>query len=79
MTEDQKCISLLLELLVASRGIPRTLPWLETEVRLAGRRAELPAILETMEEKDLISSAKDALGIRRYYLTKNGRMAFDLL
>ena len=79
MTEDQKCISLILELLVASKGIPRTLPWLETEIRLAGRRTDIPSLLETMEEKDLLTSAKDALGIRRYTLTKNGRAAFDLL
>ena len=79
MTEDQKCISLILELLMASKGIPRTLPWLDTETRLAGRRAELPPLLETMEEKDLVASAKDALGIRRYSLTKTGRATYDLL
>jgi len=77
MTEDQKTISLILDLLNASKGVPRTLPWLETEVRLAGRRAELPAILETMADAKLISSARDALKVRRYSLTPEGKAALD--
>lgn len=79
MTEDQKTISLILELLAASKGIPRTLPWLEAEIRLAGRRCELPAILDTMLDAKLITSARDALGIRRFTLTVGGRAALDQL
>lgn len=79
MTEDQKAISLILDLLHASKGIPRTLPWIEAEIKLAGRRVETPAILETMQDSKLIASAKDALGIRRYTLTPTGRQALDLL
>lgn len=72
MTEDQKAISLILELLAASRRIPRTLAWLETECRVAGRRCELPAILETMADAKLITSERDALKVRRYLITPAG-------
>lgn len=75
MTEDQKAISLILELLANSRQIPRTLAWLETEVRLAGRRAELPAILENMADSKLLTSERDALKIRRYAITEAGLLA----
>ncbi len=79
MTEDQKAISLVLELLNASKGIPRTLSWLDQEMRLAGRRAETPAILDVMTDKKLVAATKDALGLRRYSLTKTGKEALDLL
>ncbi len=79
MTEDQKAISLVLELLHASKGIPQTYRWLETEVKLAGRRCELPAILEQMTDAKLIASEKDALRIRRYTITPAGREALDNL
>ena len=79
MTEDQKAISLILDLLHASKGIPRTLPWIEAEIKLAGRRVETPAILETMEDSKLVASARDGLGIRRYTLTAAGKEALDLL
>ncbi len=74
MTEDQKAISLILDLLNATR-VPRTLAWIETEVKLAGRRCEIPTILETMADSKLIESAKDALQIRRYTITPAGREA----
>lgn len=77
MTEDQKSISLILDLLHASKGVPRTYQWIETEVKLAGRRCELPAILETMVEKKFLATEKDALGVRRYTLTPAGRDALD--
>jgi DNA-binding PadR family transcriptional regulator len=79
MTEDQKAISLILELLQSSKGIPRTLAWIQTEVRLAGRQAEVPAILETMQDAKLITSERDALKIRRYTLTPAGRDALAAL
>ncbi len=77
MTEDQKAISLVLDLLHASKSIPRTFAWLETEVKLAGRRCELPAIIEQMTDAKLIASERDALRIRRYTLTPAGRDALD--
>lgn len=79
MTEDQKAISLILDLLHASKGIPKPLTWIAEEIRLAGRRVETPAILDIMQDAKLIASAKDALGIRRYTLTPTGRQALDLL
>ena len=79
MPEDQKAISTVLDLLHASRGVPRTLSWIEAELRLAGRRAETPAILDLMLDKKLVAATKDALGIRRYSLTTTGKEALDLL
>ncbi len=75
MTEDQKAISLILDLLNASRQVPRTFPWIESEVKHAGRKCELHTILETMETAELISSTKDTIGIRRYLITEAGRTA----
>lgn len=77
MTEDQKAISLILDLLHASKGVPRAYPYLETEMKLAGRRCELPSILDQMADAKLIASHKDALGIRRYTITPAGRDALD--
>ena len=79
MTEDQKAISLVLELLHSSRGIPRTYQWLENEVKFAGRRCELPTILAAMTDDHLIAADKDALRIIRYTLTPAGREALDNL
>ena len=79
MTEDQKAISTVLDMLNASKGVPRTLSWIEAELRLAGRRAETPAIIDVMTDKKLVAVAKDALGIRRYSLTATGKDALDLL
>lgn len=79
MTEDQKAISLILELLHSSKGLPRTLQWLESEFRLAGRRCEIPAILEQMTDAKLVASERDALRIRRYTITPAGRDALDNL
>jgi len=75
MTEDQKAISLILDLLQSSKRIPRTRQWIEQECFLAGRRCDLPTLLETMEERKLIESRKDALDIRRYTITPAGREA----
>ena len=79
MTEDQKAISLVLDLLKASKGVPQTYQWLETEMKLAGRRCELSSILDQMLESKLIASEKDALRIRRYTITAAGKEALDNL
>jgi len=72
MTEDQKSISLILDLLNATR-VPRTLVWIESEMKLAGRRCETPTILETMTDNGMLESDKDGLGIRRWQITSKGR------
>jgi hypothetical protein len=77
MTEDQKAISLILDLLQSSKGVPRTVPWIEAEMKLAGRRCELPALLEQLSDSKLITSERDALRIRRYTITPAGRDALD--
>jgi hypothetical protein len=79
MTEDQKAASLILDLLHASRAWPRTYAWLETEVRLAGRKCELPTLLEILREGKLIAREKDGLGIHRYTITPAGKEALDAL
>lgn len=75
MTEDQKAISLILDVLNASRQVPRTLDYIQTEVRLAGRRVEVPAILETMVDSGFVETGRDAMKIRRYTITADGRAA----
>lgn len=77
MTEDQKAVSLILDLLKASQKVPRTFHWIETEMRLAGRRCELPALLEILLEGKMIATEKDGLGVRRYTITDKGREALD--
>lgn len=72
MTEDQKAISLILDLLNATRQVPRTLDWLQTEVKLAGRKVEVPAILELMVDAAFVSTDRDTLGVRRYTITPEG-------
>jgi hypothetical protein len=77
MTEDQKAASLILELLHASRAVPRTLAWVETEVRLAGRRCEVATMLEILRDGKLVAREKDGLGIFRYTITPAGKEALD--
>lgn len=80
MTEDQKAKSTVLEILHASRGLPRTRQWIETELRLAGRRpSDLPCILDLMVVEDLIAKVTDRLGVTRYTITADGRDALDSL
>lgn len=79
MTEDQKAISLILDLLKASKGVPRTLQWIDAEMRLAGRRCELPALMEILAEGGLVTSERDGLKIRRYEITPAGKEALDAL
>lgn len=74
MTNDQRDKSLLLEILHASRGLPRTAQWLGTEMRLAGRGVpDIHGLLREMERKGLVFSDEDGLGILRYFLTPEGR------
>ena len=75
MTEDQKTISLILDLLQASKGVPRTLVWIISEVRLAGRAADVPAIMDLMLDAKLAARQKDGLGIYRYTITPAGKEA----
>ena len=77
MTSDQKTLSMILELLHASREVPRALPWLEAELRLSGYRAEVPALMDALEEKGLAQSARDDLGVRRWTITAKGRRAME--
>lgn len=79
MTEDQKAVSLILDLLESSKKVPRTLQWIESEVRLSGRRCEVSTILEGMLDDKLVASAKDRLKIRRYTITDAGREALSEL
>jgi len=79
MTEDQKAVSLILDLLWASKKVPRTLQWIETEMRLAGRRCELPTLLEVLLDGGMIATERDGLGIRRYTITDKGKEALDEL
>ena len=74
MTEDQKAMSLILDLLNATR-VPRALPWIEDECKMAGRKCEVPTILETLTDKGYVQSDKDGLGRRRYHITRAGREA----
>lgn len=74
MTEDQKAISLILDLLNATR-VPRSLPWIQGEVRYAGQRVEVPTILERMTDSGLLLSDKDGLNVRRWAITDAGRSA----
>lgn len=79
MTEDQKAVSLILDLLKASQGVARTQEWIAQEMRLAGRRADIPALLEILLDGKLIATERDALRIRRYTITAAGKEALDSL
>ena len=74
MTEDQKAMSLILDLLNATR-VPRALQWIEDECRMAGRKCEVPTILETLADKGFVETGKDGLGVRRWSITQEGRKA----
>lgn len=79
MTEDQKAMSLMLELLAAAKGVPVAATRLAAEAKYCGLRNETPAVLDMMEERKLIERFPDALGVRRYTLTPAGKEAFDAL
>lgn len=75
MTEDQKAIAVVLEILAASRAVPRTRAWIGDELRLAGRRTDTATLLESMERSGLIFSDEDSLGQRRYLISPRGETA----
>lgn len=75
MTEDQKATAVVLEVLAASRTVPRTRAWIGDELRLAGRRTDTATLLEMMELRQLIFSDADSLGVRRYLITPLGESA----
>ena len=78
MTEDQKDISLLLEVLEASRKVPRTAEWLAAELRLAGRGGrDIHGLLRAMAQRDLVFVDEDSLGIERWLISEVGRRALD--
>lgn len=77
MTEDQKAMSLLLELLHAAKGVPVASSRLAADAKYCGYRNDLTGIIDLMEERKLIERFPDALGVRRYVLTPAGKEAFD--
>lgn len=79
MTEDQKAMSLILELLHAAKGVPVAATRLAQEAKYCGHRNEITGVLDLMEERALIERFPDSLGIRRYTLTAAGKEAFDAL
>ncbi|MEO5915574.1 MAG: hypothetical protein ABIS50_15175 [Luteolibacter sp.] len=79
MTEDQKAISLILDLLNVTRQVPRTRDWIETEVKLAGRKCDVATLLEAMADEELVEVTKDGLKIKRYTITLKGREVLDSL
>lgn len=75
MTEDQKSTAVVLEILAASRTVPRTRAWIGDELRLAGRATDTATLLEEMERRALIFSDTDSLGLRRYLISPQGEAA----
>jgi hypothetical protein len=79
MTEDQKAMSLILELLNAAKGVPVPDTKLAQEVKLCGFRNEISGVLRRMVKDKLIDEVEDRLGIVRYLMTPAGKEAFDAL
>jgi hypothetical protein len=79
MTEDQKAMSLILELLHASKGVPVAASRLASDAKYCGFRNDLTGVLDLMEERKLIKRFPDGLGVRRYLMTESGKEAFDVL
>jgi hypothetical protein len=79
MTEDQKAMSLILELLHAAKGVPVAETRLAADVRYCGFRNEIPGVLRRMVRDGLIEELEDGLGIVRYVMTPAGKEAFDEL
>lgn len=77
MTEDQKAMSLILELLHAAKGVPVAMSRLSADVKYCGYRNEIAGVLDLMEERQLIAKFPDGLGVRRYVMTDAGKEAFD--
>jgi len=79
MTEDQKAMSLILELLHAAKGVPVAAARLASDAKYCGYRNDLTGVLDLMEERGLIDRFPDPLGVRRYVMTDAGKEAFDAL
>jgi len=79
MTEDQKAMSFILELLHAAKGVPVPAVRLAADVKHCGYRNEISGVLDLMEDRGLIDRFPDPLGARRYVLTSAGKEAFDAL
>lgn len=79
MTEDQKAMSLILELLHAAKGVPVAMSRLVSEVKYCGFRNEISGVLDLMEDRELIAKVPDGLGVRRYVMTDAGKEVFDAL
>ncbi len=79
MTEDQKAMSLILELLHAAKGVPVAATRLAQEVKLCGFRNEIHGVLRRMVKDGLIDEIEDGLGIVRYVMTPAGKEALDAL
>jgi predicted transcriptional regulator len=79
MTEDQKANCCILEILQASKGVPRETHYIAQQMRLAGRPAEVPTLLEMLLELELVTGEKNELGVRRWSITAKGREVLDML
>jgi hypothetical protein len=79
MTEDQRAMSFLLELLHSARGLPVTGERLAADLRACGYRNDISGILRRMKKDGLLEEQEDGIGILRYRLTKAGKEAFDSL
>lgn len=79
MTEDQKAISLILELLAAAKGVPVSGSRLAAEVKYCGFRNDIAGVLRRMGKDGLIEEAEDGIGILRYTITAAGKEALDAL
>lgn len=77
MTEDQKAMSLILELLHAAKGVPVAMSRLSADVKYCGYRNEISGVVDLMEDRGLVARFPDSLGIRRYVLTEDGKEALD--
>lgn len=79
MTEDQKAMSLVLELLHAAKGVPVAATRLAADAKYCGFRNDLSGVFDLMEDRQLIERFPDPLGVRRYTMTPAGKEAFDAL
>lgn len=76
MTEDQKNMSAVLDILAASKEIPRPWSYISDELRLLSRRCDdVPALLEAMETAGLVVAKKDPIYGKRWSITKEGLLA----
>lgn len=76
MTEDQKNMSAVLDILAASKEVPRPWGYIHDELRLMSRQCDdVPALLEAMEAAGLVAARKDAIHGKRWTITKEGLLA----